>query len=214
MCSHPISLMLSPSVDFLARTLPILAPSNPFALPPVQICCLQFAVKARERTLTLAQTLRAGIGRGRLICLHVCSLHYCRASLSGYYMLESTLLLKIAKLVPYVKVSAIFRTCLWEVNWVLREVGLVPEGHVRGRGTQDSWRNRPSALVSWLCLLLLAHGDWEDWWEAVCRAGTRAARSMTCGHPNNGFLCRLSISVGFMTVLQPLCLLIGTITRF
>ena len=66
-------------------------------------------------------------------------MHYCRASPSGYYMLELTLLLKIAELVPYMKeVSAIFRTCLWEVDWVLWEVRLVPEGHMHGRRTRAS----------------------------------------------------------------------------
>lgn len=215
-CSHPISLMLALSVDFLAHTLPILAPSNPFALPSVQICCPQFAVKARERSSTLAQTLWAGIRRSRLTCrVYVCPLHYCRASSSDYYMLEPTLLLKIAQLVPYLKeVFAMFRTCLWEVNWLLWESRLVPEGHMHGRQTWDSWWNRPSVLVSCLCLLLPACGDWEGWWEAVRRACTRAARSMASGDPNNGFLCRLSINVDFLTMLHPLCLLMATVTRF
>jgi len=71
-----------------------------------------------------------------------------------------------------------------------------------------------SCSCACLCLLLLVHGDWEGWWEAVCRAGTRAARSMACGDPKNGFFCRVSISVDFLTMLQLLCLLMATITRY
>lgn len=149
MCSHPISPMLALSVDILAYTLPILAPNNPFALPSVQICCLQFTAKAREKPLTPAQMLWAGTGRSRLTCwVHVHPLHYCRASSSGYDMFEPPLLLKIVGLVPYLKdVSAIFRTCLWEVSWVLWEVILVPEGHVQRRGTWDWCWNRLSDCV-------------------------------------------------------------------
>lgn len=52
-------------------------------------------MKVRERPLTLTHTLWAGVRKGRLTCrVHICPFHNCRASSSGYCVLEQTLLFK------------------------------------------------------------------------------------------------------------------------
>lgn len=122
--------MFALSADFLARTLPILAPRNPCTLPSLQSYCLQLAVKARKRALTLTQTLWAGIRRSRLSCwVHGHPLHYCRSSSSGLNMLEPTFTVKN------------HRTCsLPERSFCYRQV-LSLGGQLGAVGGQtDSWR--------------------------------------------------------------------------
>lgn len=124
-------------------------------------------------------------------------------------MFEPPLLLKTVGLVPYLKdvsVSGRSAGCSGRSDWFLKDM-------CRG-GEHETDAETDFLTVSCLCLLLLAHEDWEGWREDVHRAGTRAAGSMAYGDPNREFLCRMSIRVNFLTMLLLLCLLMATVTRY